>query len=93
MFIEKVKNNGSDYLRLVSSKRITNKDGKKISTKKVEYNIGPLSKFDDGKPNYLQRLKESYKNGNPIIKELIPFVEKNDRPIKSWNMTFLEHDE
>ena len=93
MFIEKVKNNGTDYLRLVSSKRITNKDGKKISTKKVEYNIGPLSKFDDGKPNYVQRLKESYKNGNPIIKELIPFVEKNDRPIKNWNMTFFEHDE
>ena len=70
MYIEKFSNNGKDYLRLVSNKRIINKFGIKTSTKKVEYNIGPLVKFDDGEPNYLERLKTSFKNGNPIIEEL-----------------------
>ena len=45
MYIEKVKNNGKDYLRLVSNKRITNSKGIKTSTKIVEYNIGPLPEF------------------------------------------------
>lgn len=74
MYIESVKNNGKDYLRLVSNKRITNSKGIKTSTKIVQYNIGPLSKFDDGEPDYVERLKQSFKNGNPIINELLPFV-------------------
>ncbi len=93
MYIEKVKNNGKDYLRLVSNKRIINSKGIKTSTKIVEYNIGPLSKFDDGNPNYIDRLKESFKNGNPIIDELIPFVSKNTIPIKKYNLTFSEMDD
>lgn len=92
MYIEKVKNNGKEYLRLVSNKRIINSKGVKTSTKIVEYNIGPLSKFDDGNPDYVDRLKESFKNGNPIIDELIPFVEKNSVPIKKYNLTFTEMD-
>ena len=93
MYIEKVKNNGKDYLRLVSNKRIINSKGIKTSTKIVEYNIGPLSKFDDGNPNYVDRLKESFKNGNPIIEELFPFVSKNTIPIKKYNLTFSEMDD
>ncbi|MDR2267551.1 MAG: hypothetical protein LBE09_08255 [Christensenellaceae bacterium] len=34
------------------------------------YPIGPLADFDDGLPNYLQRLRESFKNGNPLIEAL-----------------------
>lgn len=93
MYIEKVKNNGKDYLRLVSNKRITNSKGIKTSTKIVEYNIGPLSKFDDGEPDYVERLKKSFKNGNPIIDELLPFVDKNNSNIKKYNLTFCEHDD
>ena len=93
MYVKKVKNNGTDYLRLVSNKRITNSKGIKTSTKIVEYNIGPLSKFDDGKPNYVQRLKESFKNGNPIIDSLLPFVEKKESPIKKTTVVFYEHDD
>jgi len=77
MYVERVKNNGKDYLRLVSNKRITNSKGIKTSTKVVEYNIGPLSKYDDGEPNYVERFKESFKNGNPIIEDLLPYVDKN----------------
>ena len=62
MFVELCKNNGTDYLRLVSSKRITDAKGRKVSRKKTELNIGPMARFDDGKPDYVQRLKESFKN-------------------------------
>ena len=93
MYVERVKNNGKDYLRLVSNKRITNSKGIKTSTKVVEYNIGPLSKYDDGQPNYVERLKESFKNGNPIIEELLPYVDKNNSNIKKYNLTFCEHDD
>ena len=73
MYIEKNKNNGIDYLRLVKSQRIVNSKGIKTSTKSVVYNIGPLSRFDDGKPDYVERLKQSFKQGKPIIPELQRF--------------------
>ena len=47
MYVEMTKNNGTDYLRLVRNDRILNSKGIKTSTKKVVYNIGPLSRFDD----------------------------------------------
>lgn len=58
--IECVKNNGKPYLRLAESRYI-----KEISKQKkfVIKNLGPLSKFDDGKPNFLERLREKFKNG------------------------------
>ncbi len=73
MFIEVVQNNGNNYLRLVQSIRKTNKDGLSVSSKKVVLNIGPLSRFDDGRPDYIKRLKDSFKAGNPLIPSLIPF--------------------
>nr|MCR4883486.1 hypothetical protein [Clostridiales bacterium] len=75
MYVELTKNNGTLYLRLVKNVRVTNSKGVKTSTKKVVLNIGPLSRYDDGKPDYLERLKESYKNGSPLIPELIPYVD------------------
>lgn len=54
MYIEKVKNNGTEYLRLVESIYSPRAKG---GRKKTILNIGPLSKFDDGKPDYVQRLK------------------------------------
>ena len=57
MYVEKFNNNGTPYLRLVESKRIPNKDGIKMPKKTVVFNIGPLSRFDDGEPDYLQRLR------------------------------------
>ena len=77
MFVEVCKNNGIDYLRLVNGIRVDGKNGNKTVRKKVILNIGPLSKFDDGKPDYVKRLKESFKNGNPLIDSLLPFVDNN----------------
>ena len=82
MFVELCKNNGTDYLRLVSSKRITDAKGRKVSRKKTELNIGPLARFDDGKPDYVQRLKESFKNGTPLIDSLCPFVSTQKETVK-----------
>lgn len=77
MYVECFKNNGIDYLRLVQSNRVENSKGTKTARKKVIYNIGPLSKFDDGKPDYVKRLKDSFKAKNPIISSLEKYCDPN----------------
>ena len=78
MFIETVQNNGNTYLRLVQSVRVKNKDGIKVSSKKVILNIGPLARFDDGQPNFVDRLKKSFKTGMPLIPSLLPYCEEKN---------------
>ena len=73
MFVECVKNNGVPYLRLVQGVRVKNKDGYKVTSKKVVFSIGPLSRFDDGQPDYVERLKKSFKAGTPLIPSLLPY--------------------
>ena len=75
MFIEVVQNNGNKYLRLVQSSRVVNKSGYRVSQKKVILNIGPLTRFDDGQPDYVERLKKSFKAGNPRIPALLPYCD------------------
>ncbi|MDD3999714.1 MAG: IS1634 family transposase [Bacilli bacterium] len=79
MFIEKVNNNGIEYLRLVENMVVTRANGKKGYNKKILLSIGPLSKFNDGKPDYLKRLRKSFKNGVPLIDSLKPFCENNQK--------------
>lgn len=76
MFVECYKNNGIDYLRLVRSvRRPSKKDPSKMTSyKHTELSIGPLSRFDDGKPDYVKRLKQSFKDGKPLIDALVPYV-------------------
>ena len=88
MFIDSFKNNGIEYLRLVESRRILDKNGKKSPRKKVILNIGPLSKFDDGKPEFVPRLRESFRNGKPLIDSLLPYVESSQP--KTRTLTFTE---
>ena len=90
MFVELVQNNGNHYLRLVQSVRITNKAGYKVSQKKVVLNLGPLSRYDDGKPDYVRRLKQSFKDGVPLIPELLPYVE--ERKPEKYKVTFQAGD-
>jgi transposase len=73
MFIECVKNNGTKYLRLVDAHTyvIT---GVRKHQRYVVRNIGPLSRFDDGLPDYMERLRESFRNGTPIIPLLEEYV-------------------
>ena len=91
MYVEKCTNNGTAYLRLVESYRAPNSKGIKVSKKKLILNIGPLSKFDDGKPNYFERLKESFKNGSPIIDVLKPYCEKA-QPLEHYRLEYTEGD-
>ena len=79
MFVEIVQNNGNYYIRLVQSVRGTNSKGQSVSRKKVIKNVGPLARYDDGQPDYVKRLKESLKNGSPLIDELKPYCEDTDK--------------
>lgn len=88
MYIEKVKNNGIEYLRLVESVYNPNVKG---GRKKTILNIGALSKFDDGNPDYVTRLKESFKNGSPIIESLKPYCEKN-QSLEKYKLEYTEGD-
>lgn len=73
MYIECFTDNGKPYLRLVRSVRVTKPDGRKVTQKQPVFNIGSLERFDDGQPNYIERLKESYKAGKPLIPSLEPY--------------------
>ncbi len=90
MYIDIFKNNGTEYIRLRESYRTTTEDGKVAIRKKTICNIGPLARFDDGEPNYLERLRESFRLGNPIIDELIPYAK--DTPIEKYTIRLQEGD-
>lgn len=90
MYVEATKNNGTRYLRLVRSQRVTNASGIRTVRKKTVLNIGPLSRFDDGKPDYLERLKNSFRDGKPLIPELQPFV--GGAPKTEWRVTYKSGD-
>ena len=74
MFIDVSRNNGKPYLRLVKSVRVKNPDGFSVSKKVIIHNIGALEKFDDGQPYYVERLRQSFKDRNPLIDSLLPYV-------------------
>ncbi len=90
MYVECFKNNGIDYLRLVQSNRVKNSKGLKTARKKVVYNIGPLSKYDDGKPDFVERLKQSFKAGNPIIASLEKYCGKDNTLPITYNFSLTE---
>ncbi len=77
MFIECAKLKGrSPYLRVSETYKETN-NGITKTKKRIIKNIGPLPKFDDGKPDFVKRLKESFKNGAPIIDGLLDLSQTN----------------
>ena len=88
MHIECYKNNGIAYLRLCKNYRGTNSRGDKVSKKKTVFNIGSLSKFDDGKPDYLARLRQSFRDGEPLIETLLPYVTQRQESPEAITLTF-----
>lgn len=58
--IELVKNNGVPYLRIAEARYIKELGKQK---KIIVKNLGPLSRYDDGEPDFLKRLREKFKNG------------------------------
>ena len=89
MFIDVFKNNGREYLRLAESKRILNSKGQKVASRTIILNIGPLDKFSDGQPDYLKRLRKSFRAGEPLIPALQPYCER-ERPREKYAFTFEE---
>lgn len=90
MHIEKFTVRQRPYLRLVESKRCLSRNGKPISGKTLVLSLGPLSQHDDGKPDYLERLRKSFREGNPLIEALKPYV--GEAPKEQWNVTFTAGD-
>ena len=89
MFIDVSKNNGKDYLRLMKSKRVKNEKGEKVPRNDVVLNIGSLEKFDDGQPDYIERLRRSFRVGNPLIPSLEPYC-ADETPREKYTFTFEE---
>ena len=93
MFLEIANNNGTKYIRICESVRVQDPVTRKtLPKKKTVKNIGPVSRFDDGKPDFIERLKASYQAGNPIIDELKPFVNTN-LPQEVYNIRLCEGTE
>ena len=90
LHIEKQKSGNNEYLRLVSMKRTKSSNGRLMVGKKTVVSLGALSKHDDGRPDYLKRLRESFSDGRPLIKELEPFV--GQAPVRKWTVTFERGD-
>ena len=77
MFVECANMKGrAAYLRVAETYNTTINGETKIK-KRIVKNIGPLHKYDDGKPEYVKRLKESFKEGKPIIEELKELAGEN----------------
>ena len=89
MYITVFKNNGYDYLCLAKAKRVLNNKGEKVARKDIICNIGPLSRYDDGKPDYLKRLRASFKAGKPLIKKLEDYC-TNEEPLEKYSFNFSE---
>jgi len=69
MHIACVKNHGIPYLQVMEYYSVRDK-GSRVYKKRSILNLGPLARFSDGDPDYLRKLRESFKEGNPIIPEL-----------------------
>ena len=81
MFVDCVINSGKPYLRIAESYSIK-VNGVRKNRKRTIRNIGPLSRFDDGKPDFLQRLKQSFKEGKPIVQDLEDLLAQKSTPAK-----------
>ena len=90
LHIEKQKSGNNEYLRLVSLRRMKSSNGKLMIGKKTIVSLGALAKHDDGRPDYLKRLRESFAEGRPLIKELEPYVDQ--APVRKWTVTYERGD-
>lgn len=88
MRLEIANNNSTKYIRVVESAWVEI-NGKKVTRKRTIKNIGPVSRFDDGQPDYEGRLKASFLSGQPLIPELVPYVPKS-QPLQRYTFQIIE---
>lgn len=91
MHIDCRNNNGSPYLVVMESYSVI-VNGVRKNRKRVVRSVGPLSRFDDGQPDYVKRLKKSFLDGTPIIESLKDLVAVKAAPRKT-SIEFNRDDE
>ena len=91
MHIDLKNNNGTPYLVVAESYSI-NEGGVRKRRNRTIRNLGPLSRFDDGKPDFVKRLRQSFKNGAPIIDGLDDLTPR-DSPPNRITATFDKDDD
>ena len=72
MNIECFNNHNKPYLRLVASLGLKKVGDRYVHRRKTVLNLGPLDWLDDGAPDFLRRLRESFRAGTPIVESLVP---------------------
>lgn len=90
MHIESYSINNQTYIRLAESVVVARGDGKTAIKKKIILSLGNIRKYDDGKPDYLKRLRESFSKGTPIIPELQPYIKGDKKNAPSTEADYLE---
>lgn len=81
MYIACTMNHGIPYLQ-VHEAYTAQRDGKSYRSARLIRSIGPLSRYDDGKPDFLGRLRQSFKEGKPIIPGLEDLAAGNTTPAR-----------
>lgn len=89
MFLDCFKNTGKPYLRVVEGKYTKRKDGSVTVKRNTIKNLGPLSNYDDGQPDLLNRLRKKFKDGELIdLDELNINIEKKKKMIPLDEVNF-----
>ena len=63
VYINCSKSGNKKYLQVVEATYVKRPDGSSTIKRKVLKNLGALEKWDDGKPDFLERLRTQFKNG------------------------------
>ena len=78
MYLDCFKNCGKPYLRIMQC-YYNNIDGKIKVTRKTIKNLGPLDRYDDGKPDFLKRFREQFRNGELDFCKNLHIPEKTEK--------------
>ena len=67
IYINCSKSGNKRYVQVVEATYVKRSDGSSTIKRRVLKNLGALDKIDDGKPDFLQRLREQFKRGELIL--------------------------
>lgn len=82
MYIDKQTVHGRTYLRLVNRVIDTDENGCTKMRLKTICRLGKLEDLDDGKPDYLERLRQSFADGHPILPQLEQYAVDNGQTVR-----------
>jgi len=67
IYINCSKSGNKKYVQVIEATYVKRSDGSSTIKRKVLKNLGSLDKLDDGKPDFLKRLREQFKRGELVI--------------------------